>query len=370
MRLAVSIILGLAILLGAYFYKENLADSKKPDRGAGPKITNTVFVQNVNNGDLPVFIETNGTIKAQQRIELFSEVQGVLKPTKKAFKPGQYYKKGELLLEMDSQEFYSSLVSQRSVLYNNIVSIMPDLKFDLSESFQQWQSYLDAFDIQKNIHELPKALNEKEKYFINSKQIVSTYYTIKNLEERFLKYKIRSPFNGILTEALVDPGTLVRTGQKLGGLINPAIFELEASMNAEYLEFLKVGKRVTVKDLKGKRTWSGFVKRINGVIDPATQTVPVYIQVSGSGLTEGMFLEASVMAASEHGVMEISRSLLGADGAVFVVKNDSVLTSIPVEVVNYTDKSMMVRGLQDGMALLSKPLPGAYDGMIVQIANQ
>ncbi|MFT7248730.1 MAG: membrane fusion protein (multidrug efflux system), partial [Arcticibacterium sp.] len=90
MRLAVSIILGLAILAGAYFLKGNIADTKKPDRGAAPKITNTVFVQNVTNKDLPIFIETNGTIKAQERIELFSEVQGVLKPTKKAFKPGQH----------------------------------------------------------------------------------------------------------------------------------------------------------------------------------------------------------------------------------------------------------------------------------------
>jgi len=349
---------------------QKIADGKKTPKGNAPKNTNTVFVQSIKNSDLPIFIETNGSIKAQERIELFSEVQGVLKPSTKPFKPGQRYQKGELLLEMDSQEFYSSLVAQRSVLYNNIVSIMSDLKFDLPESFQKWQTYLDEYDIQGSIKELPKPLNEKEKYFINAKQIVSTYYSIKNLEERFTKYKIRAPFSGVLIEAVVDPGTLIRTGQKLGGLINPSVFELEANINAEYLEYLKIGKKVSVSDLKGNNKRIGFVKRINGIIDPTTQTVQAFIQINGSNLTEGMFLEASVMANTEHHVSQIDRSLISNGNFVFIVKNDSILTAHPVEVVHFSDKTALVRGLKDGDYLVSRPLPGAYDGMIVKVSNK
>lgn len=369
MRLAISIVLGIVLLGGAYLLSQKIADSKKPPRGKVNKSNSTVFVSPVKNTDSPIYIETNGTIRAQERIEVFSEVQGVLKPTKKPFKPGTRYSKGELMLEMDSQEFYSSLVSQRSVLYNNIVAIMPDLKFDLPDSFKQWQKYLDEFDIQGTVKELPKPLNDREKYFINAKQIVSTYYSIKNLEERLLKYKIFAPFSGILTEALVDPGTLVRTGQKLGGLINPAVFELEANVNAEYLDDLRIGKKVAVKSLQGNNQWNGFVKRINGLIDPTTQTVQVFIQVSGRGLTEGMFLEATIMAKTEGNVVEIDRSLLSNENEVFIVKNDSVLTAQGVDVVHFSDKKAMVRGLIDGEKLLSKPLPGAYDGMIVKISN-
>jgi membrane fusion protein (multidrug efflux system) len=369
MRLAISIVLGILLLGGAYFLSQKIADSKETPKGKVKKSSSTVFVDFVKNTNSPIYIETNGTIRAQQRIEIFSEVQGVLKSTKKPFKPGTRYSKGELMLEMDSQEFYSSLVSQRSVLYNNIVAIMPDLKFDLPDSFKQWQKYLNEFDIQGTVKELPKPLNDTEKYFINAKQIVSTYYTIKNLEERLQKYKIYAPFSGILTEAVVDPGTLVRTGQKLGGFINPAVFELEANVNAEYLENLRVGKKVAVRNLKGNNQWNGFVKRINGLIDPTTQTVQAFIQVSGRGLTEGMFLEATIMARTESNVVEINRSLLSNDNKVFVVQHDSVLTARGVNVVHFSDKKAMIRGLADGESLLSKPLPGAYDGMIVKISN-
>jgi multidrug efflux pump subunit AcrA (membrane-fusion protein) len=369
MRLAISIILGIVLLGGAYLLSQRIADSKKIPKGKTTKSTSTVFTEYVKNTDSPIYIETNGTILAQQRIEVFSEVQGVLKLTKKPFKPGTRYSKGELMLEMDSQEFYSSLVSQRSVLYNNIVAIMPDLKFDLPDSFKQWQKYLDEYDIQGKAKDLPEPLNDREKYFVNARQIVSTYYTIKNLEERLLKYKIYAPFSGILTEALVDPGTLVRTGQKLGGFINPAIFELEANINAEYLEYLQIGKKVSIKDLKGKNEWNGFVKRINGLINPTTQTVQAFIQVSGKGLTEGMFLEATVMSKTEPNVVEINRSLLSNGNQVFVVENDSVLTARNIDVVHFSDKKAMIRGLADGESLLTKTLPGAYDGMIVKISN-
>ncbi|KPM47943.1 efflux RND transporter periplasmic adaptor subunit [Jiulongibacter sediminis] len=369
MRLLISILLGLAILAGAFFLSKKLKDSKQPPRARRDQTVNTVYVAPAQNMDLPIMIETNGTIKAQERIELYSEVQGVLLPGKRAFKPGQRYQKGEQLLQMDSKEFYSSLVAQRSNLYNSIVSIMPDLKFDLPESFDQWQAYLNEFDIQKTLKELPEPLNEKEKYFINSRQIVSTYFTIKNLEERLVKYKITAPFSGILTEALVDPGTLIRTGQKLGSLINPAVFELEANINADYLEYLKIGKRVTVNDLSGEHTWNGFVKRVNGIIDPATQTVQAFIQLSGAGLTEGMFLEASVTAQTEPNVMEIDRSLLTSDNSVFVVRNDSVLKKESVTVVSVSDRKAMIRGVENGALMLNRALPGAYDGMIVQISN-
>jgi membrane fusion protein (multidrug efflux system) len=160
-----------------------------------------------------------------------------------------------------------------------------------------------------------------------------------------------------------------RTGQKLGGFINPAVFELEANVNAEYLENLRVGKKVAVRNLKGNNQWNGFVKRINGLIDPTTQTVQAFIQVSGRGLTEGMFLEATIMARTESNVVEINRSLLSNDNKVFVVENDSVLTARGVNVVHFSDKKAMIRGLADGESLLSKPLPGAYDGMIVKISN-
>lgn len=368
MRAAISIVLGLLLLAGAYFGMTKLIDSKKQPKARNIKTVKTVYTREAKNQTIPILIEANGTLAASTRIELYSEVQGIFKPLKKSFKPGQRFNKGELLLEMDSREFYSSLVAQRSLIYDNIISLMPDLKFDYPESFGQWKAYLDQFDIENNIKPLPEPKNDQEKYFVNGKQIVSSYYNIKNLEERLLKYKIYAPFSGVLTEALVDPGTLIRQGQKLGELINTGSFELEAQVSQQYLANLRKGKKVVVKELEGDQSWQGYVKRINEIIDPATQTVSLFIQVSGRGLTEGQFLQAEILAKDEPNVMRLNRSLITQKEQVFYVKNDSILSLMDVTPVHFTDEYALVRGITEGTALLDKPLPGAYEGMIVKIA--
>ena len=47
---------------------------------------------------------------------------------------------------------------------------------------------LDNMDIKKSIKELPKPKSDKEKLFVAAKNILTNYYTIKNLEIKLKKY--------------------------------------------------------------------------------------------------------------------------------------------------------------------------------------
>ena len=53
---------------------------------------------------------------------------------------------------------------------------------------------------------------------------------------------ISAPFSGILTEALVTEGTLIRNGQKLGEFIDPSDYEMEVNISKSYANLLKVGE--------------------------------------------------------------------------------------------------------------------------------
>ena len=50
---------------------------------------------------------------------------------------------------------------------------------------------------------------------------------------------------------------------------------------------------------------------------------------------------------------------------LFVYENDE-LSLREIEPVHFTDKTAVVRGLEDGTEILEKMLPGAYDGMQVK----
>ncbi|MEM9000135.1 MAG: HlyD family efflux transporter periplasmic adaptor subunit [Bacteroidota bacterium] len=365
-KVILSIILGLSII-GASFLAARLIANSKDDRRPRPeKVIKTVFVDTVVNGVIPIVVPANGNLVAKNRVELFSEVQGVFRSGAKLFKTGQQYGKGQTLIRIDADEYYASVQSAKSNLYNLITSIMPDLRLDYPDSFSKWQTYLTSFDLDRSTPSLPEITSEKEKYFISGRGILTNYYNVKNLEQRLSKYTIAAPFNGILAEALVTEGTLIRAGQKLGEFINTDSYELEVAISKTYGDFLKVGEQVELENLDKTKTFMGKVARINGRVDQASQTITAFIEVQDNSLKEGQYLEANLDAKNEQDAIEVDRSLLLEGDKIFVVR-DSVLDIIDVTPVYFSDKTVVLKNIPNGQTIVSKPLVGAYAGMLVKV---
>lgn len=366
MRQIIISAIGILIIVGAVFAKNRMADSKKePPAKAKPPVP-TVFTEVVKNGATPISVTASGTLVARDRVEIFSEVQGIFEYSSNTFEPGIGYRKGSVLLRINSDEFRANLRAQKSNLYNQVVAALPDLKFDYADAVGKWEQYVTTFDVNAPLKPLPEATTDKEKLFIAGRGINSTWFNVKNLEERLVKYNIYAPFTGVLTEALVDRGALVRAGQKLGEFINPNIYELEVAVNAQYADILKVGKSVALHNIERTKNWTGNVNRLNPLIDANSQTVKAYIQVSGNDLREGQYLEADLTAKEEANTYEVSRKLIVDNDKLFVLRQDTLLELLPVEPVYFKENTVVVRGLADGTKLVNKLVPGAYDGMVVK----
>lgn len=366
MRKIISIALGILLIAGAIFIAKYFIDNKMKPKPKFDKVVKTVFVEEVKNKEIPIVITTSGNVTAKRKIELFSEVQGVLKPSAKEFKAGTAYSKGEPILRINSDEFFANLQSQKSNFYNSITSIMPDIRLDYPEEYNKWQNYLNSFDINKKTPKLPVLNSEKEKYFISGRGITTSYYNIKNLEVRWSKYTIRAPYNGVLTEALVTSGSLVRVGQKLGEFIDIGIYELEVSVNAEFAELLKIGNTVKLFTLDKTKEYTGKVARVNAKVDATSQTIKAYVEIVDDQLKEGTYLEANLVARSEKNAIEVSRKLLVDNKQLYVVR-DTILELIIIKPVYFSAESAVITGIEDGTIILAKPTPGAYNGMQVKI---
>lgn len=356
------LLLSVIILAISVFAYNSFIANKKQRKFPTRKIEKTVFTEVVKNSEVPIVINERGSLRAKNRVQLFSEVQGVLKNTKKEFRVGVSFKKGEVLLNINSDEHTATLKAQKSVFQNLIVSIIPDLRMDYPEAFENWENYLKNFDVESPIRKIPESTSDKEKYFITAKNIYTTYYNIKNLEVRLEKYKIRAPFDGIITETNVNKGGMIRAGQNIGEFINTDIFELVLSVNAALANDLRIGKNVVLHDLSQSIEVTGKVVRISGKIDQTSQTLDVFIDVKGNNLREGLYLEAKMFARNVPNAFEIKRKLLLPNNRVFVFK-DSVLSTVTITPVFYKENSIIVKGLEDGIELVSKPVSGGFDGM-------
>ena len=365
MRKLILAILGVLFITGAIYGAKMIINSKSKTRKAPSKVIKTVFVDTVKNTSIPIIIPANGNLVAKRRVEIYSEVQGIFKPGSKLFKPGEKYQKNEAFISINDTEYYANVQLAKSNLYNSIAAVLADLRLDFPEVFLKWEAYLKSYDLNKPTPKLPKMVSEKENYFITGRSIVSNYYTVKNLEQRLSKYTISAPFEGILTEALVTEGTLIRSNQKLGEFIDPSIYEMEVSLSKTFASLLDVGETVELNNLERTKKYSGIVSRVNGSINSATQTIAVYIEIKNSSLKEGMYLEANLNAKKEKNAIEVNRGLLLDENKIFIVR-DSVLDMINVRPVYFSNTKVVLKDIPDGTIILSSPFPGAYVGMMVK----
>lgn len=362
-------VIGILLIVAAVFGAKAIIDSNVKETPPVSKAVKNVLVDRVKNGVVPIVVPANGRVTALRKLELYAEVQGIFQSSSKDFLPGQKYRRGQVLININSQEYAASVQSAKSDLYNRITSIMPDLRLDFPEAFPKWEAYLQQFDINKSVPALPKVESEKEKYFVTGRGIFSAYYGVKNLEERLGKFTIIAPFDGVLTEALVTRGTLIRQGQKLGEFIDPSVYELEVAIAKKFSDLLETGKEVSLSNLDGTESFTGNVSRINARVDQESQTIQVFIKVSGQGIREGMFLQAKLDARAEENAVEIPRELLVDRSKVFVVK-DSVLHLVDVNPVFFGKNSVVVKGLEDGQQILTSGVSGAYPGMLVNVQEE
>lgn len=356
-------ILGFVVIALSFQLSKKIANSNPPPRRQAEKVVKNVFTKEVINGSYNVQIPSNGVLEAYQRIKITSRVQGLMQTINPLFKSGQSYRKGQILVQIASSEFNSNVIAQRASLYNLITSVIPDLQLDFPQAYQSWKTYLKEFDVEKATPPLPD-MDEDVRLFISGRGIISSYYSLQNLEKSLTFYTIRAPFDGVLVAANVTEGSLIRPGQELGDFIAPDHHELKVALPKSYVEKIDVGATVELKSIDTQKKYTGTVSRINAKVNTETQSVEVFIRVSSSELKEGVYLEALIGALEFNDVVALDRGLLNGDQELYLVEDDKLVLK-KVEVAHFTDSHAVVRGLKDGVVVIAQPIIGAYQGMEV-----
>ncbi len=352
----------IVITIGLTTFLMSMKDAPERKTETDNRVAVSVF--EVQNKNIQSEIKVMGKTTGKEKIEVFSEVNGVLENTGKDFLEGVAYNKNEVLLKINSDENYMSLVSQRSNLLNLITKILPDLKFDYPQSYENWKTYLENFEIEKTTQTLPEVANNQEKYYIAGQNIYQTYYNIKSLETRRQKYTIHAPFSGVVSQSTIKPGTLVRSGQKIGEFFNPNIYDVIVDVNLSEIDFIQKNNTVELTDDVSNTSWTGVVTRISNVVTNKTQTVKVYITVRGKGLREELFLSGNIKTDVKNQAVRIPRKLIIDDKYIFTVKNNKI-EKTPINIIQTTDQYCIVNDLPNGTKI-SQKTKGISNGMSVK----
>ena len=363
LRKIILAVLGIVLVVLSIFVSGKIIANKPVYGSKAKNNVKEVYVQEVTNQRIKTQVPTNGVLVAHQRITLTSRVQGVLKTIDPLFKTAQSYKKGDMIYQIDDADYSASVKAARANFLSLLTSIIPDLKLDFSNEFSNWSQFLSDLTVTQSLPELPE-MSEKLKLFVSGRGLLSSYYSVQSMEQNLSYYSVRAPFDGVLVEATVTEGSLIRPGQQLGVFIKPGIYELAVQLPKTYVEFIAEGLEVSLNSLDGNQQYQGTISRINASVDSKTQSVQVFILVQDSRLKEGIYLTAQLDAIDIADAFMVKRGLLNAEQQLFVVE-DNQLKLKQVEVVYYTQTHAVVRGINDGEQLLALPVLGAFEGMEV-----
>jgi len=220
------------------------------------KLVKVKFVEAKKNKIKHSFTVTGG-VRAENMAYISPEMNGQIKHI--YVKEGQYVKKGQLLVALNSE-----------VIQNSVRELKTGLEF--AKVMYEKQKTLWEQKIGKEIDYL-KAKNQKE----------SLEAKLATLNAQLRMSKIYAPFSGIVDVIYSKKGEMATPGRALIDFVNLSTMEAGAEVSEKYLPYIKKGDAVKVKfptypDLTKETT----ISQIGNIINPANRTFKIIVKIKNA----------------------------------------------------------------------------------------
>lgn len=303
----------IALLIFWVFAKAD----KSPEKSQAPAILVEAAV--VKNGLIPKQVESVGSLKAIEEVNITSEVDG--RVIQIFFKDGQVVAKGMPIIQLDNIKAKADLESAQTVLKLS------------QKTYERYQALFKEGGVSQQ--EL-----DQQRSDVESKEAA-----VKNTIAALNQKQIQAPFDGELGAFPMNEGAYINKGETLVKLVNKRKLKVEYAIPEIYLPLLKINQPVLVSvDSYPGQTFAGQVTFIAPSIDKLTRTVSVQATVPNEEgtLSPGMFVHISQIISEQR--------------ETIVIPEQAVMASLQ----GYT-----VFKISDGKAIAIKVTIGErYNGMI------
>jgi membrane fusion protein, multidrug efflux system len=330
MRVTISIIL---ISIGLIACKKEVKKDEKA-KTAMSNQTKTMQVDGIIARDelTTGFINTTGTIMANEEVEVKSEISGRI--TGLYFKEGSAVTKGQLLVKIDDADLQAQ---------------MNKLKIEIRLATEKESR-------QKQL--LAASAISKEEYDVTQTSVSLLRANESILRTSIAKTKIVAPFSGIIGLKNVSPGAIISPTNIIATIQNVQPLKLEFNIPEKYNNLVTIGKVVDFKIAGNTEKLKASVYAKEPKIDEMTRTSRVRATFNNSGgkIYPGAFAEINVSIGAQTKVIMVPTIAYIPDisGAKLFIKKDGLAKSISVKAGIRTEKEIQIlEGLEDGDTVIT-----------------
>jgi membrane fusion protein (multidrug efflux system) len=179
---------------------------------------------------------------------------------------------------------------------------------------------------------------------------------------------ITSPVNGFVSRRLVDPGAFVSQNAPIVDVVDITNVRLVANIVEKDLKELQTGDSTKVEvDAYPGEEFMGRIARVSPVLDPATRTAPIEIEIPNPGyrLKPGMYARVSITTDTTKEALVVPSDAvidLGGRRGVFTPLNESAVfraLQIGTEVGDIVE---ILGGLAEGDVVITTGAGALRDG--------
>lgn len=333
-----------------------------PDAGptlVGPESVVTVREEAIERGP-----RIAGSLEARSQGTVRAESGGSVERV--AAEVGQPVKKGQLLARIEDAGAGEALTSARTA----VTAARTDLSV-ASRQVERTRALVQAGALAEQDLENARSAQAAARARLSQAQAA-----LAAAKKQVDATVVTSPLAGVVSDKQVSAGDVVAPGAPLFTVIDPGSMRLEASVPAEQLSTLEVGKAVsfTVRGYP-EETFTGTISRIAPAADPQTRQIPIIVDLPNEGgeLVAGLFAEGRVAAETHEGLVVPERAVGTEGDDTFVLRvRDGMTERVPVKlgVRDEQLEQVEIRGeLHPGDQLLSGPALDIPPGTPVEITG-
>lgn len=301
----------------------------------------------IKTSQVPIRVEVTGQVAAAYQATLSSRIQGTI--DKLLVREGTQVVKGQTLIELDNRDVKADLARAAAEVENAKIQLdrMNTLLKEDAVSRQEMENATRA-------HKVAEA---------NRKAVLAQLsYTV-----------VKAPFDGVITERIVEAGELASPGQPLLKMEDPRRLRLEATVAEGDLGAISPGNTIPVSiDALGRQVLMGRVSKILSAGDPQTHTFIVKVDLPPTaGLKSGMFGRFQMEKGASQTILVPESAVVsrGELTSVFVVGPDQIGRLRWVKTGRRFDKQVeILSGVNVGERVMLDGSRGV-DGALVQVTE-
>jgi membrane fusion protein (multidrug efflux system) len=245
--LLAALVLALAVPKVLPLLRSEAAAGAAAPAPAAEEPTLTVTAVRIEPQRLAERLTTTGTVRANERVELVSEVAG--KVAEVRFEEGRRVEAGQVLVKIDDSE----LVAQRDRAQSRV---------EVAKSREKRQRRL-----------LEDGILSQEEYDLQAGELEVLEADLRLIDARLEKTEIRAPFTGVVGLRRVSEGSYLSPQTPIATLQDTDPVKLDFALPEKYAGEVVVGDIVTFHTKGSEQLYTGTVYAIEPSVDAETRSL-------------------------------------------------------------------------------------------------